>query len=932
MIIPDDHSKSLQHYGILRKSGRYPWGSGANASTPLARAYGFAGYIAEMKAQGLSDTEICQGISTPDYPFTTTDLRATKSIARNAIKAADIATAERYKADGYSNVEIGKKFNPPKNESTVRALLAPGAKDRGDRLAATAQMLKDEVADKGMIEVGKGTNFYIKTGVAQNHLDTAVAMLKSEGYVVHNVQVPNLSSPGNKTLMKVLAPEGTAYKDIVKDIGQVKSIVPFSDDNGRSFSSIQPPLSISSKRLKINYEEDGGGAADGVIYVRPGKKDLDLGVSNYAQVRIMIDNTHFIKGMAIYKDDLPDGVDLAFNTNKRKADIGADKTAALKKLKRLQADGDPKDSSKWTGPVDQENPFGSIVRQLGDRDDAGRITKVTSAMNLVNEPGDWDKWSNTISAQMLSKQKPSLIKERLDETYAGKKEGLDEILALTNPAVRRKLLESYADDLDAAAVHLKAKGLPRQETKVILPMNSMKPTEVYAPTFKNGESVVLVRYPHGGKFEIPELTVNNNHRAAKKLIGQATDAIGIHSKVAERLSGADFDGDTVVVIPNPNKKIRSEPPLQELIGFNPQVAYRAYEGMPKLSPQHKQRLMGQVSNLITDMTIRGAANHEIAQAVRHSMVVIDAEKHNLNYRQSHIDNNIASLKKKYQGKDGPGSGKANSGASTLISQAKSPIRIPERKLQKASQGGSIDPKTGAKIYRDTNESYPANKNDPDGPRIFKTTKVKKLEYVDDAHTLSSGTPQEKLYADHSNRLKALANETRLAMIRTEKPPYSESAARVYNTQVSQLTAKLNEALKNAPRERQAQVLANAKVKQLKDANPDMDKAEKKKLDYLALAEARARVGAKKTPVYIEDDEWEAIQAGAVRPTKLRAILDNADPKRVKTLATPRTVAFVSTAQMQKAQRLLGSGATQAEAAAALGISVTTLKKYLNGGG
>lgn len=927
MIIPEKNS--LRHYGILRKSGRYPWGSGSGANTKLQRAYGFIGYVAEMKKQGLSETEICAGISTKEYPFTTTDLRATKTMARNAVKAADIATAERYKEKGYSNVEIGKRFNPPKNESTVRALLAPGAKDRVDRLTATADMLRQEVKDKGMIEVGKGTNFYIKTGVADNHLQTAVAMLKSEGYVVHNVQVSNLSSPGNKTLMKVLAPPGTEYKDIVKDIGQVKSIVPYSDDNGRSFSQIKPPINISSKKLKINYEEDGGGSADGVVYVRPGKKELDLGASNYAQVRIQIDGTHFIKGMAMYKDDLPDGVDLVFNTNKRKADLGDDKLKALKPLKRLKAEGDdPK--GKFTGPIDEDNPFGSIVRQIGERDTDGRITKVTSAMNLVNEAGDWDKWANTLSSQMLSKQKPSFIKERLDETFEGKKKGLDEILALTNPAVKKKLLESYADDLDAAAVHLKAKGLPRQRTQVILPMNSMKPTEVYAPNFTHGESVVLIRYPHGGKFEIPELTVNNNHRAAKSLIGRATDAIGINAKVAERLSGADFDGDTVVVIPNPRKKIQSEPPLQELVGFNPQVTYKGYDGMPKLTPQYKGKLMGDVSNLITDMTIRGAVNHEIAQAVKHSMVVIDAEKHNLNWRQSAIDNNIASLKIKYQGKDGPGTGKYNSGASTLISQAKSPIRVNERKLQKASQGGSINPKTGEKIYRDTGTQYP-NKKDPDGPPVFKQTKVKKLEYVDDAHTLSSGTVQEKLYADHSNRLKALANETRLHMLKTGNLPHSESAGRVYEKNVAQLKARLNEALKNAPRERQAQVLANAKVQAYKATNPDMDKAELKKLQALALNEARARVNAKKKPVLIEDDDWEAIQAGALRPTVLKAILDNTDPKRVKELATPRTKAFVSTAQIQKAQRLLGSGSSQAEVAAALGISVTTLKKYLSGG-
>lgn len=55
-----------------------------------------------------------------------------------------------------------------------------------------------------------------------------------------------------------------------------------------------------------------------------------------------------------------------------------------------------------------------------------------------------------------------------------------------------------------------------------------------------------------------------------------------------------------------------------------------------------------VSNLITDMTIKGATDEELCRAVKHSMVVIDAVKHKLGYKQSEIDNDIESLKKKYQ--------------------------------------------------------------------------------------------------------------------------------------------------------------------------------------------------------------------------------------------------------------------------------------------
>lgn len=892
------------HYGILRRSGRYPWGSGG---TPEQRARTFLGMVDELKKQGFTPTQIAKSFSTDEHPYNTTMLRATTTMARNAKKAADVATAEKLRAKGVSNTEIGKQMGL--NESSVRALLAPGARNRQDRLTTTAQMLRDEVADKGIIQIGRGVENQL--GVVKNHLDTAIAMLRSEGYELKNVQVPQAGT-SQKTNIKVLAKPGTTYKDIVTDLGQIKLIGQHSDDGGQTFTHIKPPLSVSSKRIKVNYKEDGGDQADGVIYVRPGKEDLSLGASKYAQVRIAVDGSHYLKGMAIYRNDLPDGVDLVFNTNKARADIGSNKLDAMKKLK----------TDKKTGAVDETNPFGSIVRQLTAKDSKGQ-EHVTSAMNLVNEEGDWGKWSKTLSSQMLSKQRPALIKERLDTTFAAKKKDLEEILALNNGAIQKKLLEKYADELDGAAVHLKAAALPRQATRVILPLKTIKDHEVYAPDFDDGENVVLIRYPHGGIFEIPELTVNNQHREGRRTLGvHPQDAIGISSKVAARLSGADFDGDTVIVIPNKGGKIKTKSPLKELEGFDPQSRYPGYDGMPKLSPSYKQKLMGDVSNLITDMTIKGAPDHEIAAAVRHSMVVIDAEKHNLNYKQSALDNNIASLKKKYQRNE---RSDARGGASTIISRAKSPIRIPERRLRKASEGGPFDPTTGKKIYVETKRSYP----DPvTGKVVFRTTKVKKLEYADNAHTLSSGTDREVLYAEHSNRLKQLADETRVHSLKTTRVVQSDSAKRVYAPQVESLSAKLNTALKNAPLERQAQILTDVKVKQLRADNPDMDKAELKKLQFLVLSESRQRLGAGKDRIYIEEAEWEAIQAGAISHSKLLDILDNADIDRVKELATPRQHVLMTSAKKAQAQRLLNGGATQAQVANAMGVSLTTLKNSL----
>lgn len=242
-----------------------------------------------------------------------------------------------------------------------------------------------------------------------------------------------------------------------------------------------------------------------------------------------------------------------------------------------------------------------------------------------------------------------LIKKQLNLTKADKQAEFDEICALNNPTVKKNLLKSFADDCDAAAVHLKAAALPRQKYQVILPLTSIKDDQVYAPNYNDGEKVALIRYPHGGTFEIPILTVNNKHAEGKRVLGTTpADAIGISSKVAERLSGADFDGDTVMVIPTGKSiKITSTPPLKGLERFDPKTSYPERQGMKYM--KNTQTEMGIISNLITDMTLKGANQDELARAVRHSMVVIDAEKHKLDYKKSEADNGIAALKKKYQG-------------------------------------------------------------------------------------------------------------------------------------------------------------------------------------------------------------------------------------------------------------------------------------------
>lgn len=885
--------EELKHYGTPRCSGRYPWGSGDDG---YQRAIGWRGHIEELRKQGLSDVDIAR-----NEGIKTTQLRARMSLTKAEVRAAQTAEVLRMKDRGYSNMEIGRRMNL--NESTIRSLSDPALAERSSITATTAKMLKESVDQKRFIDVGAGIENHV--GVSRTKLNTAIAELQEQGYKVHRINVPQLGMPGQFTIVKVLGTPDTEWKEIVKpeDFSKIKSLSMVSDDYGRSYkpdSDLGPIKSIDSSRLHVQYGNDGGKLKDGVIELRRGVEDLDIGGSKYAQVRIAVDGTHYLKGMAIYSDKMPDGVDVIFNTNK---DDTGNKLDALKKMNKKVTTDDGNVIFVDKNGKQKVNEFGATFKEGGKR----------GALNIVNEEGDWGTWSKTISSQVLSKQPVPLAKRQLELGLQEKQEEYAEIMSLTNPVVKKQLLLAFSDDCDSSAVHLKAAGMPRQASQVILPIPSLKEHEIYAPNFRDGETVVLIRHPHGGTFEIPQVVVNNKSKEARAVMKNAQDAIGINPKIAQKLSGADFDGDTVIVIPNNNGVFRSTASLKSLRNFDPIEAYPGYPGMTPIKPQTKQTKMGEVSNLITDMTIKGANLDEIARAVRHSMVVIDSEKHNLNYKQSYIDNGIAALAERYQnGKRG--------GASTIISKASSEIRVPQRKATV-----NIDPMTGKKIYSYTEESYVNGK----GKTIQKTSSSTKMAETDDAFTLSSGRQIEQVYAGYANGLKTLANEARRNALSVIPTPYSPSAKNTYGREVDALNAKLNVALMNKPIERQAQIMANSIVTRKQQANPDMDRDDVKKVRNAALAEARARTGAKKNMIEITDKEWEAIQAGAISPSKLSQILQNANLDQIKQLATPRTASTsMSTARLGRAKSMLASGLTQSEVAESLGISTSVLSKAL----
>lgn len=977
----------LMHYGMPRRSGRYPWGSGENPYQHDGRD--FLSRVEELRKEGFiytdengkkwtGDTAIAKSMG-----LSTTQFRTEVGLANDERRMYLVARAKSLKQDGLGATEIGREMGL--SESTVRSLLNSNSEARMMAAKNTADILRKAVDEKGMIDVGKSVD--IELGISKEKLDQALHILELEGYEVYSGRVEQVTNRGKFTTQKVLCPPGTEHKEIY-NFDQIHTINDYvSHDGGETFQKkFTYPESLDSKRLMIRYKEDGGIEKDGIVELRRGVPDLSLGESRYSQVRIMVDGKKYIKGMAVYSDDMPDGIDVIFNTNKSKS------VAKLDVLKDIKDDPD--------------NPFGSLIKDADQGgqywyDDPKTGKKKLGLINKRADEGDWDDWQDALPSQFLAKQSMSLAKKQLNLAKTDKLAEYDEICSITNPVVKKYWLNKFADECDAAAVDLKAAALPGQKYHVIIPVTSMKDNEVYAPNYENGTKLALIRYPHGGTFEIPILTVNNKQTAAKKLLGtDSVDAVGINSKVAERLSGADFDGDTVMCIPTHDPlgkvKITSTPSLKGLEGFDPKMAYPERKGMkymkdPKTGKDQTQMQMGIISNLITDMTLAGADEDELARAVRHSMVVIDAGKHKLDYKQSEVDNNIAALKKKYQVHVNDNGDIHYGGASTILSKSKGEISVEKRQgTPKVNIKGSkdYDPSKpeGSLIYKKADDLYyPDRKYDKDTNIVtLRTTDGKKVSYstddatarmkyepikkidsktgvvtytnragdisyrvktrmqrstrmaeTDDAYSLVSKAqhPMELLYAEYANNMKSLANRARKEMMSTGKLVYSRSAKAAYQKEYDSLMVKLNNAELNRVKERAALRKANYEVNQKQLANPNMKSDDIRKASQQAISRARAEAGSvsrKNRSIFITDNEWAAIQAGAISENKLKKILDNADPDDLRQRSTPKVYNSLSQAQIGRAKAMASSNYTLEQIASKLGVSTSTISKYLKG--
>lgn len=758
-------------------SGRYPWGSG---DRPYQDGSSWYAYYNALKKSGLTEQELVEACGVGS----STELRELVTITKRVYTREMAYKAIAYAESGMSKRAIAEKLGLP-NESSVRSLLNTYENQKQSKIDNTVEVLKKAVADKKYIDITRGAEAQL--GVSKTMLNAAVRQLKIEGYEVTYHKIPQTG--GHSTSLEVLSAPGTTWKEINDHKDLVEAPTDYiSKDRGMTFQQTQWPVSVDSSRIQIAYPKDGGADKDGVIELRRGMDDINLGNSNYAQVRILVDNGLYLKGMCVYNDNMPDGVDIRFNTSK------PDGTPLEKVLKPIKETDNPDSifgaTIKAGGQDYYEDPKGLYSGVELGRDP----TKMYSlnAVNKVNEEGDWDTWSKTLASQMLSKQSTQLAERQLTKAYNESREEFEKICSLTNPALKQELLQEYADGCDKAAVNLKAAAMPGQKTHVLLPISDLKDNEIYAPNYNNGDTVVLIRYPHGGQFEIPELKVNNTSAQGKMMIGNGPDAVGISIEAARKLSGADFDGDTALVIPNNKGEIKTMPMLKELKDFNMDkyeipskqleegkmfneykslkrkglTDAEAYDyirnssnyksknytseeikekvtagknGVKVMTEREKGLEMGVITNLISDMSFQSPTTDEISRAVKQSMVVIDAYKHGYDYKQAEKDNRIDQLKRKFQTHvDDP---TKYGGAQTLISKAKSEQRINER------EDGALIKKDGTIVNKSKRKEL---------------TKEEMNDYI----LSSKGTP--KVFYSHPETGEKLYSETGRTIIKKNK--------------------------------------------------------------------------------------------------------------------------------------------------------------------
>ncbi len=1038
-----------------RGSGRYPWGSG---NRKHQHSWDIMSRIDKMHAEGKTDKEIAKELGWTMEQYNketgkvetvgnTSRYKAEKEIAVHEVAMDKHDELVWYRTHDdprtgkpYTTSEIARLMGFP-NESSLRSYEKSSKNSADSPLFIAADKVKEACATTGYLDVGKGANLYLD--ITEDRMKTVLEVCKREGYEVANdVHSQQLGNADNYTTRKILvSPEELAANpdksamQLAYNAVKTNKVERFYDETDFELNAQKDgteqhydPVRISPSRIQVKYAEQNGAAKDGVIEIAakldkdgnivPRSPDLCLGyrpdgeLARYAQIRIAVDGGKelagpenptggkYIKGMAVYNLDLPEGTDILVNSNK------SESKGLAKALKSMEEG--------------KENPFGAATIQQWYTDPKTGEKKL-SAIQIVGATtmddhdahieGRWAQWSKNLPAQFLSKQNLSLAKQQLKTDVLKKEDEFESIMSIQQPVVKRQLLIDFADSCDKSAEELKGAPLPGQKTHVMLASTTLKDNECYCANYDTGTTVALIRFPHTGPFEIPVVKVNNRNKEVREMIGKTPlDAIAVNKNVADKLSGADFDGDNVIVIPMSRKNadgsfdktvnIKAQETLKALQNFSVEeygIDSPRFKDMvgrdgkptykyPK-TEKAKGTEMGKITNLITDMYAAGCDDtDELARAVKYSMVIIDAKKHELNYTQAYKDLGIKELEKKYQTKENGKSGGANS----LISKATSEIEVPKMEWRY----GDIDEATGRKVmtapqqttkvvrkpvYAEApadyrwidNEGNPHKSKyfkDKDGNKIVetytgkvektkdgnykyvagdgkqkwvddkevtRTMKVTRMANAQDASELLSKNPSkmELTYRDYANHMKTMANEARKAAVGIETSyPLDPKAKKEYAEEVASLNAKLVKAKKNAIRERQAQSLATSRVNAEMDANPGMynDSDDRKKLRDRALKQARFDCNAQKDRVTFTEKEWEAVERKAVSATTLSELLRNADSVEYTRLAMPKSNT-ISTAKRSRIKALAAQGYSQEEIAKMVdGVSTSSVSNILAG--
>ena len=92
----------LLHYGMPRRSGRYPWGSGKES---YQRTGDFLARIDELKSKGMSEKDIATA-----FGLTTTQMRIQQSWAKAERRSVEVERAQALREKGLSLDQIAKEM------------------------------------------------------------------------------------------------------------------------------------------------------------------------------------------------------------------------------------------------------------------------------------------------------------------------------------------------------------------------------------------------------------------------------------------------------------------------------------------------------------------------------------------------------------------------------------------------------------------------------------------------------------------------------------------------------------------------------------------------------------------------------------------------------------------------------------------------------